>query len=176
MSHSGRMLPALIGGITLSCLLPAAALACRCLPPPSPNFGLEKSDVVFVGKATDVETIEADGWLYGAFKQMMGSEQMYEFETIRVTLEVTTPLKAADESPLILETLASQEQCGIPFQAGKEYFVYAYHSPEGDLKTDMCTRTATVAKAAEDMAVLVEKKKRSTATRIRPPLPRPEKQ
>ena len=157
MSHSGRMLFALVGGIALSCLLPAAALACRCLPPPSPGFGMEKSDVVFVGKATDVETIEADGWLYGSFKQMMGSEQMYEFETIRVTLEVTTSIKAADESPLILETLASQEQCGIPFQTGKEYFVYAYRSPQGGLKTDMCTRTATVAKAAEDMADLVEK-------------------
>ena len=171
MSHSRKILFALVGGIALSCLLSAAALACRCLPPPSPNFGLEKSDVVFVGRATGVETIEADGWLYGTFKQMMGSEQLYEFETIRVTLEVTTPLKAADESLLILETLASQEQCGIPFQAGKEYFVYAYRSPQGDLKTDMCTRTATVAKAAEDMAVLVEKKERSTVTRVRPPSP-----
>lgn len=171
MSVSRRMLPVLVVGIALSWLLPAVTLACRCLPPPSPNFGLEKSDVVFVGKATDVETIEADGWLYGAFKQMMGSEQMYEFETIRVTLEVTTPIKAADESPLILETLASQEQCGIPFQTGKEYFVYAYRSPQGDLKTDMCTRTDTAAKATEDMAVLVEKKKRSTVTRVKPPLP-----
>ncbi len=172
MSISRRMLPVLVVGIALSWLLPAVALACRCLPPPSPNFGMEKSDVVFVGKATDVETIEADGWLYGAFKQMMGSERLYEFETIRATLEVTTPIKAADESPLILETLASQEQCGIPFQTGGEYFVYAYRSPQGDLKTDMCTRTATVAKAAEDMAVLVEKKKRSTVTRVKPPLPR----
>ena len=155
MAHSGRLLLALVGGLALSCLLPAAALACRCLPPPSPGFGMEKSDVVFVGKATNIETIEADGWLYGSFKQMMGSEQLYEFETIRVTLEVTTPIKAADESPLIIETLASQEQCGIPFQTGKEYFVYAYRSPQGDLKTDMCTRTATVAKAAEDIADLV---------------------
>ena len=156
MSISRRMLPILVAGTALSCLLPAVALACRCLPPPSPGFGMEKSDVVFVGKATDVETIEADGWLYGSFKQMMGSEQVYEFETIRVTLEVTTPIKAADESPLILETLASQEQCGIPFQTGKEYFVYAYRSPQGDLKTDMCTRTATVAQAAEDIADLLE--------------------
>jgi hypothetical protein len=117
---------------------------------------MEKSDVVFVGKATNIETIEADGWLYGSFKQMMGSEQLYEFETIRATLEVTTPIKAADESPLVIETLASQEQCGIPFQTGKEYFVYAYRSPQGDLKTDMCTRTATVAQAAEDIADLVD--------------------
>ncbi len=156
MARSDRMLLALVGGIVLSCLLPAAALACRCLPPPSPSFGMEKSDVVFVGKATNIETIEADGWLYGSFKQMMGSEQLYEFETIRATLEVTTPIKAADESPLIIETLASQEQCGIPFQTGKEYFVYAYRSPQGDLKTDMCTRTATVAQAAEDIADLVK--------------------
>ena len=73
-----------------------------------------------------------------------------------MTLEVKTPLKAADESPLIIETLASQEQCGVPFRAGEEYFVYAYRSPEGDLKTDMCTRTVTVAQAAKDVADLVK--------------------
>ena len=73
-----------------------------------------------------------------------------------MTLEVTTPLKAADESPLIIETLASQEQCGVPFRAGEEYFVYAYRGPEGDLETDMCTWTATVAQAAKDVADLVK--------------------
>ena len=72
-----------------------------------------------------------------------------------MTLEVKTPIKAADESQLIIETLASQEQCGIPFRTGQEYFVYAYRGPAGDLKTDMCTRTASIAKATKDIADLV---------------------
>ncbi len=41
-------------------------------------------DVVFVGKVTSVEHIEADGWLYGAWKSMLGAEHLYEFETLRV--------------------------------------------------------------------------------------------
>jgi hypothetical protein len=99
--------------------------------------------------------IAADGWLYGALKQAMGS-RYYEFETVRVTLDVKTPIKAADESPVIIETSASTELCGIPFKEGQEYLVYAYNTPEGELKTDMCTRTDTVARAAEDIAKLVK--------------------
>jgi len=156
MSVTSRIFALFFGGIALSCLLPVVALACGCVPSPTPGFELQKTDVVFVGKVTHIETIAPDGWLYGAFKQMMGSEQLYEFETIRVTLDVKTPIKAADESPLIIETLASQQQCGVPFQTGKEYFVYAHRSPQGDLKTDMCTRTATVAQAAEDIADLIK--------------------
>ena len=144
-----------VGIIALCWLLPAVVLACRCLAPPTASFGLKKSDVVFVGKATNVETIAADGWLYGALKQAMGSPY-YEFETVRATLEVKTPIKAADESPVILETSASTELCGIPFKEGQEYLVYAYNSPEGELKTDMCTRTDTTARAAEDIADLVK--------------------
>ena len=144
-----------VGIIALCWLLPAVVQACRCLAPPTSSFGLEKSDVVFVGKATNVETIAADGWLFGALKQAMGT-RYYEFETIRATLEVKTPIKAADESPVTLETSASTELCGIPFKEGQEYLVYAYNSPDGELMTDMCTRTDTAARAAEDIADLVK--------------------
>jgi len=144
-----------VGIMAVCWLLPAVAQACRCLAPPSANFGLEKSDVVFVGKATNVETIEADGWIYGALKQAMGS-QYYEFETVRATLEIKTPIKGADESPVTIETSASTELCGIPFKEGQDYLVYAYNSPEGELKTDMCTRTDTAARAADDIADLVK--------------------
>ena len=150
-----RILTIFVGIIAVCWLLPAVVQACRCLPPPTSNFGLQKSDVVFVGKATNVEMIAADGWLYGALKQAMGS-RYYEFETVRVTLDVKTPIKAADESPVIIETSASTELCGIPFKEGQEYLVYAYNTPEGELKTDMCTRTDTVARAAEDIAKLVK--------------------
>ena len=116
---------------------------------------MKNSDVVFVGKVTNIETIAADGWLYGALKQVMGSRP-YEFETVLATLDVKTPIKAADESPVTIETSASTELCGIPFKEGQDYLVYAFHSPEGHLMTDMCTRTDTAARAAEDIADLVK--------------------
>ena len=150
-----RTLSIFVGIIAVCWLLPAVVQACRCLAPPTSNFGLQKSDVVFVGKATTVEAIAADGWLYGALKQAIGS-RTYEFETVRVTLDVKTPIKAADESPVIIETSASQVLCGFPFREGQEYLVYAYHTPEGELMTDMCTRTDTVARAAEDIADFVK--------------------
>jgi hypothetical protein len=150
-----RIFSIFVGVIAVCWLLPAVVQACRCLPPASSYIGLKNSDVVFVGKVTNIETIAADGWLYGALKQAMGS-RIYEFETILVTLDVKTPFKAVDESPVIIETLESRDLCGIPFKAGQEYLVYAKHSPEGELMTDLCTRTDTVARAAEDIANLVK--------------------
>ena len=70
-------------------------------------------DVVFVGKVTNVEHIDADGWLYGAWKSMLGAEHLYEFETLRVALDVGTAIKGTDKPQLIVETPATTEMCGV---------------------------------------------------------------
>ncbi len=136
-------------------LLPTPAQACTCLTPPSPSQGAEAVDVVFVGTVANVEHIEADGWLYGAWKSMLGFEHLYEFETLRVTMDVNTAIKGTDKSQLILETSATTELCGVLFQEGEEYLVYAFNGVGETVTTDMCTRTATSKKAAADIKSLV---------------------
>ena len=41
--------------------------------------------------------------------------------------------------------------CGYEFQIGVDYVVYAYKNAEGRLETNICSRTRTLAKAAEDI-------------------------
>ena len=152
-----RLMNLAIGVIGLCWLFPIPAEACTCMAPPSPSRGAVAVDVVFVGTATNVEKIAADGWLYGAWKSMWGSELMYEFETLQVTMDVGTAIKGTDKSQLILETAATTEQCGVLFQEGQEYLVYAFNGPAETVTTDMCTRTATSEKAAADIKALVNK-------------------
>ena len=148
-----RFLSCVVGGIAV--LISVPAYACTCLTPPSPSRGAEAVDVVFVGKVAEVEHIEADGWLYGAWKSMLGAEHMYEFETLRVSMDVGTAIKGTDKSQLILETAATTELCGVLFQEGEEYLVYAFNGAGETVTTDMCTRTATSKKAASDIKALV---------------------
>jgi hypothetical protein len=110
---------------------------------------------VFVGTAANVEHIEADGWLYGSWKSFIGAEHLYEFETLRVTMDVSTAIKGTDKSQLILETYATTELCGVLFQEGEEYLVYAFNGVGETVTTDMCTRTANSKKAAADIKSLV---------------------
>ena len=136
-------------------LLPLPAQACTCLTPPSPSRGAEAVDVVFVGRVENVEHIEADGWLYGSWKSLIGEQHLYEFETLRVTMDVGTAIKGTDKSQLILETAATTELCGVLFREGEEYLVYAFNGVGETVTTDMCTRTATSKKAAFDIQALV---------------------
>ncbi len=145
----------IIGCIAVCGLLPIPAWACTCLTPPSPSRGAEAVDVVFVGTVANVEHIEADGWLYGSWKSMLGAEHLYEFETLRVTMDVSTAIKGTDKSQLLLETAATTELCGVLFQEGEEYLVYAFNGAGETVTTDMCTRTATSKKAASDIRALV---------------------
>ncbi len=147
----------LVGVIALQGVWPFYTLACSCLTVPSPHAATESVDVVFVGKVSNVEVIPADGWLYGSWKQLYGAENLYEHETLRVTLEVGTAIKGAEQSPVVVETAASTEICGVLFQLDKEYLVYGYNGPAGTITTDMCTRTATAENAADDIQALVSK-------------------
>ena len=150
-----RFLGFVVGCIAVFGLMPIPAQACTCLTPPSPSGGAKAVDVVFVGKVANIEHIEADGWLYGSWKSMLGAEHLYEFETLRVSMDVSTAIKGTDKSQLTLETAATTELCGVLFQEGEEYLVYGFNGAGETVTTDMCTRTATSKKAAADIRALV---------------------
>ena len=145
-----------LGLISVFCIFaPYGASACTCNTPYSPSGNRDMVDVVFVGKVTSVEHIDADGWLYGAWKSMLGAEHLYEFETLRVALDVGTAIKGTDKPQLIVETPATTEMCGVLFREGEEYLVYGFNGVADTVTTDMCQRTATSTKAESDINSLV---------------------
>ena len=150
-----RFVGCLVGCLAVMLAWAVPAGACTCLTPPSPSQGAEAVDVVFVGTAADVRRVEADGWLYGAWKSLLGADHLYDFETLRVAFDVGTAIKGTESGRIMLETPASTQLCGVLFREGEKYLVYAFHGPAGIVTTDMCTRTATSKKAAADIRALV---------------------
>ncbi len=59
------------------------------------------------------------------------------------------------KSPVRVETPAAADSCGIKFEPGSTYLVYAYGDIDDALiSTDRCMRTALQARAAQDIEVL----------------------
>jgi hypothetical protein len=128
--------------VVIPLLVAAAAYACSCAPPPSPKKSLEKAAAVFSGK---VLKIEKDG----------------EFE-LAVTFAVDQVWKGKEAKELVVRTGTNDGICGYKFKKGASYLIYAHESTRDEMKylvTNICTRTAALADAQEDLKELGEGKK-----------------
>jgi hypothetical protein len=118
------------------------AQACSCIPPPPPKKALEQAHAVFSGKVTKIEEA-GEGEL-------------------SVTLELATTWKGAADKELTLFTANQSAACGYGFEKGKTYLVYAHQIKRGEakvLETNICTRTALLADAKDDLKDLGAGKK-----------------
>lgn len=108
------------------------AYACSCMMAPPPQEALGQSQTVFAGTVSGVQPGK-DGVL--------------------VTFDVDQFWKGPDGPQLTLHTPASSASCGYEFVPGEEYLVYGF-AQDGQLSTGLCTRTAPLANAADDLAAL----------------------
>ena len=118
--------------ILLIALVAGLANACSCIPPGTPLEEMEKSDAVFSGKVVTIGQ-DANGYV--------------------VTFEVERAWKGVSAPTVRVRTAMDSAACGFPFVRGEKYLVYAYDS-EGSLSAGLCSRTATLADAAEDVKAL----------------------
>ncbi|WP_052835862.1 hypothetical protein [Thermobacillus composti] len=132
---------------------PTPAHACSCVEIPSPEIALQRSAAVFAGEVLSVRQKGPN--LFGGG---------YAEHPIRVTFRVTETWKGVEADRLTVHT--SMSTCGFDFDEGMRYIVYAYETSEG-LATGLCTRTAELAKASDDLAALGKGKV--------PPSPEPDK-
>lgn len=108
------------------------ASACSCMQPPAPLEELEAVDAVFSGKVIQIDP---------------------SFNSNYVTFEVQKSWKGPQKIKLAVETAQNSAACGYNFEMGKEYLVYAY-GLEQNLTTGLCSRTAELSYAADDIAAL----------------------
>ncbi len=101
---------------------------------------VERADAVFVGKvvAMDIPT----GLIISSA------------DPVRVTFSVSSVWKGSDDKTLIVITKRDSASCGYPFEEDKEYLVYAYIDEQADLHANLCSRTALLSDAQEDLALL----------------------
>jgi len=131
-TRAGFLIVALAVNLVLASTLHVReARACSCTGGFSVQEELRDSDAVFWGEAVSVE------------KQ--GSTSSTPPFLGPVTFEVRESWKGASRERVIVHGQGLGASCGLDFDTGKTYLVFAYHvgkGGDGPLETGLCTSTA----------------------------------
>ena len=114
------------------------AFACSCLPPGPPGDELARSAAVFAGKVVGLDV--PAGVNSGA-------------DPVRVTFQISQVWKGTASPNLVVTTAQSSASCGVAFEQGQDYLVYAAGTDDA-LTASLCSRTGTLSAASEDLAAL----------------------
>jgi hypothetical protein len=146
-----RALQALaLASVILLCS-PQQALACDCPYLPAPRAALADSNAVFIGTVTMVQQPGPELRLQRSFPFIIYDTPSYAGVTIR--LSISEIWRGPDYRTVTLTTGQPYSGCGVGFVEGETYLVYAYINGVGNLMTHRCSRTATVLRAEEDLAL-----------------------
>lgn len=128
-------------------LFPMTGLACSCVPPGSVQEEMERSSAVFSGKVVEIVNPNKKN-------KIQSSANL-----VAVKLEVKEWWKGGNESEVIVYTEMSSASCGFEFSLNEEYIVYAYKDDDGKIRVNLCSRTAELKDAEEDLTQLGEAEK-----------------
>jgi hypothetical protein len=138
------------------------ATGCSCAPPEPPSEAVREAAAVFVGEAIDANTPHLSRtWLLIKglsarwFDTPKPSDSNFAAADRRYTFRVERAWKGPPLSEFVIITGDGGGDCGIPFELGKRYLVYAYDYG-GFYYTGMCTRTTPLQYAKPDLDVLAE--------------------
>lgn len=135
--------------VLLFCLLLASmvvgsatqALACSCMIPGSPAEEMSNATAVFAG-VVSLTWRPVGGVFHGS-------------DPVTVTIEVTQVWKGPRRQTLTVTTASDSAACGYNFTLSQAYLVYA-HGDADELSVSLCSRTAPLANAWEDLYALGE--------------------
>jgi hypothetical protein len=112
------------------------AQACSCLKL-SPSEGFAASQAVFTGEVIAI-----------------GPNETTKFGGLEITLRVKQVWKGALQEQVEVHTAGSSAACGYRFVQGTTYLVYAVRDDADPLRVSLCSRTARVEDAQEDLDFL----------------------
>ncbi|HXG83603.1 MAG TPA: hypothetical protein VNI84_06210 [Pyrinomonadaceae bacterium] len=120
--------------------------ACSCMSAGPPCQSFWNTDTVFSGQVVEIK----DTPVKPAAKA--DDKQAFVFPTRTVRFAVGEYFRGTAEKSVEIETGMGGGDCGIAFENGQSYLVYAYRNKEtGKLGTGICTRTQVLSKASEDL-------------------------
>jgi len=117
------------------------ALACSCVIPDSPAAEMTRATAVFAG-VVSLTWRPAGGVSRGN-------------DPVTVTFQVTQTWKGPRDQTLTVTTAGDSAACGYNFVLDQAYLVYA-HGDNDELSVTLCSRTAPLANAWEDLYALGE--------------------
>jgi len=103
----------------------------------SPSEGLSSSHAVFTGEVIDIEPNEST-----------------RFGGLEITLRVKQVWKGELGEEVKVHTAGSGAACGYGFVEGRTYLVYAVQDDADPLRVSLCSRTAPIENAKEDLDFL----------------------
>ena len=112
------------------------ARACSCMKL-TPAEGLSSSYAVFTGEVTNIEPNTAT-----------------KFGGVEITLRVRKVWKGEIGEQVKVHTAGSSAACGYNFAKGESYLVYADRDEADPMRVSLCSRTALIANAQEDLDFL----------------------
>jgi len=116
------------------------ARACSCIKL-SPSEGLTSSHAIFTGEVTKIEPNKAT-----------------RFGGLEITLRVERVWKGDPQREIKVHTAGSSAACGYTFVKGEKYLVYALRDDADPMRVSLCSRTALVKNAKEDLSYLGDPK------------------
>src|ERR1051326_4374642 len=123
-----------------------AAYACSCMKPGPPCAYYGQADAIFLGRV--VRSVERKTCV-----DEHGEKLIYDVGTIRFLVQEN--YKGAPGYEIERHSGTGGGDCGYWFLRNESYVVYAHRSSEDNkLYTHICTRTAPVSQATEDLAYL----------------------
>jgi hypothetical protein len=118
--------------------IPVPSFACSCAESLSVENEYTRSVAVFRGEVIGVKEVD---------------------HSKRVMIEVLENWKGANQSQIIIQTGLGDGDCGIDFEMGKEYLVYAnkqsvYDDSGNYFSTGICDRTTSIHAVTNDFDIL----------------------
>ncbi|MDQ0154533.1 hypothetical protein [Robertmurraya andreesenii] len=139
-----------LSGSTL--IFPNNIYACSCVGI-EPAEAFEKSEAVFLGRVLNTKP-----------------EQVHDGVTVSYRtanlFEVTQIWKGTHQSQMLVFDNGYVESCGIGFEEGKTYLVYASKNENGEFRTGLCSRTEEASKAGEDLKFLGQGKEMNHSSEV----------
>lgn len=127
--------------------LPLRAPACTCAPPPGPGPAVLAfyADVVFIGTVDAVTPDVIDDSLLPRLYRKFILGQPYDgfaFSENQIRVTTTKVFKGSLPLALTIRTPDNGGACGVPFQVGTTYLVFARRRHDtGPLIAEMCSGT-----------------------------------
>jgi hypothetical protein len=129
--------------LILGCLNAVSACSCAQPGPPCSNYG--EAAAIFLGRV--VGSAERKSYTDEA-----GNKTIYDVGTIRFLVQES--FKGVSGYEVEIHSGTGGGDCGYWFLRNESYLVYAYKNSKDNLYTSICTRTADVSNAKEDLEFL----------------------
>jgi hypothetical protein len=121
---------------------PSPVEACSCTGPGKPCEAFWQAESVFIGTVSSIEQeMVTEKWSNRPYPR-----RVISFDTVTVSRGPSEPMR--------VRTGLGGGDCGYDFDVGQSYVVYAHRDSDGRLATGICSRTAPVERAADDLSFI----------------------